>query len=505
MHRSSVFALRGSYTAASGGTRRGVGVTPLTDVSQQLQDHDVFLEAEYYLNDEECQLLAAPIAEFLSRCTSYDMLGASTQVVVLDVDAVLAVAFIAAQETRLNACVLWDPVARAFCGMMSSTDYIDILLYSHDHPEEAEQLSRYTIRQWREKRYGASSGVDGKQPASSLPVPVFVTCAPDTPLSKCLQLLLRHRVRRITVLADKEADDASVLAILDLQQILVYLGAVFLSIEAAGGGRRGVEVATGVDAAVNSTVGVPGAVAAGGGRGDGVDPADFAVLFGEVVLPPHVRNLLSAPTDGEGDNPLVEFGKEPRVGPYRAIFDVPFCYIPQLGRHRSHAISVTLDSPLLKALRLMLQHNIESIAVVSEECIIVDVIDRSDVVRIEDQGVYDMKLTVREALGAMVTEKICVFHAKDALRDIFVHFVRQRVKELFLVDPDTDKLLGQLNIAEVVFFLVFGVTTTNATAEVREGARTTASSSASSSRLPSAAVPARVAAAAAAVADDSQK
>ncbi|ESL09285.1 hypothetical protein TRSC58_02997 [Trypanosoma rangeli SC58] len=172
----------------------------------------------------------------------------------------------------------------------------------------------------------------------------------------------------------------------------------------------------------------------------------------------------------------MEFGKEPRVGPYRAIFDVPFCYIPQLGRNRNHTIAVTLDSPLLKALQLMLQHNIDSIAVVSEEGIIVDVIDRSDVVRIEDQGVYDMKLTVREALGSMVTEKICVFHAKDALRDIFVHFVRQRVKELFLVDPDTDKLMGQLNIAEVVFFLVFGVTTTNTTADDRGRLRTASSS-----------------------------
>ncbi|EKG03834.1 hypothetical protein TCSYLVIO_005110 [Trypanosoma cruzi] len=475
MRRTSAFALRSSYTVASGVSRRGGNALRVNDETQQIQDHDVFLEAEYYLNDEECQLLAAPIADFLSRCTSYDMLGTSTQVVVLDVDVALTVAFIAAQETRLNACVLWDPTARAFCGMLSSTDYIDILLYCHDHPDEAEQVARYTIREWREKKRDASD-IRNKQILSSLsPTSAFVTCAPDTTLIKCLQLILRHHVRRITVLANKEANDVSVVAILDLQQILLYLGAVFLSIEAVGNGRRGVGVAAGVDN-VNSLVGVSGGVNAGISP-DGVDPADTDLLFAEGVLPPHVRNLLFAPNEGEGENPLMEFGKEPRVGPYRTIFDIPFCYVPQLGRHRAHAISVTLESPLLEALRLMLQHDIESIAVVSEEYIIVDVINRSDIVRIEDQGVYDTELTVREAIGSTVSAKICVFHAKDALRDIFFHFARQRVKELFLVDPDTDKLLGQLNIAEMVFFLVFGVTTTSATGDVRGCVQTAFSSS----------------------------
>ncbi|KEG09938.1 conserved CBS domain protein, partial [Trypanosoma grayi] len=216
-------------------------------------------------------------------------------------------------------------------------------------------------------------------------------------------------------------------------------------------------------AAAAAAAGAVGAIAGAAGENspDGVDPADFDVVSGDVALPLHVRNLLLAPADGETSNPLTDFGKEPRVGPYRAIVDVPFCYVPQLGRHRSRPISVTLDTPLLEALRLILLHDIECIAVVSEEQIIVDVIDRSDVVRIEDQGVYDTNLTVRAALGGKVSSKICVFHAKDALRDIFIHFVRQRVKELFLVDPDTDKLLGQLNVGEVVFFLVFGVTTTS--------------------------------------------
>ncbi|KEG09880.1 conserved CBS domain protein, partial [Trypanosoma grayi] len=119
MRHGSAFDVRSSYIAASSGVRRGTGALAGSDdggsaAQQQQHDHDSFLEAEYVPNDEECQQLAAPIAEFLERCTSYDMLGTSTQVVVLDVDVALTVAFIAAQETRLNTCVLWDPVARVF-------------------------------------------------------------------------------------------------------------------------------------------------------------------------------------------------------------------------------------------------------------------------------------------------------------------------------------------------------------------------------------------------------
>ncbi|KEG09881.1 hypothetical protein DQ04_04501070, partial [Trypanosoma grayi] len=99
------------------------------------------------------------------------------------------------------------------------------------------------------------AGVKGKkdrQRPTSKSAAGFVACAPDTPLSECLQRILRQRARRIVVLAEKEARDLSVVAILNLQQVLAYLGAVFLSIEAAGSGRRVVGAAGDVAAGVTA-------------------------------------------------------------------------------------------------------------------------------------------------------------------------------------------------------------------------------------------------------------
>lgn len=62
------------------------------------------------------------------------MLGVSTQVVVLDAETTLAVAFIAAQEARVQSCVVWDGAVREFIGVLTSTDYIKILLFCEAHP-----------------------------------------------------------------------------------------------------------------------------------------------------------------------------------------------------------------------------------------------------------------------------------------------------------------------------------------------------------------------------------
>nr|CCC93543.1 conserved hypothetical protein [Trypanosoma congolense IL3000] len=481
------------YIAASGRARcssvSGIAAASTTSSNfeqqqQQLSDINVILEAEYYPTDEECKQLAAPITDLLSQCTCYEMLGTSTQVAVLDVDAKLTVAFIAAQETRLVACVLWDPIKRVFCGVLSSTDYIEILLYCNYHPDEAERVADYTIREWREKirdcktgSCGAGNGVAHDihvKPFDKLssfpPVPPLVTCSPTTPLSECLGKIMQHNAKRIIILVEKEDVDVSIVALLDLQQILSYLGALFLSIESTGAWRQGSGTDTVMSSSITSQTTSDCAEGAGSGALeavsgyrpllDTVGASDFERLMGNVTFPLHVRNLLLSVAGEDRESP-VSLGKHARVGPYRVIVDVPFCFVPQLGQHRNTVISVKLETLLVQALELLLMHNIDCIAVVSDEQIVIDAIGRSDIVRIEDQGVYDTKLTVREALSGRSAMKIRVFHEKDTLRDIFIHFVRQRVRELFLVDPDTDRLLGQLNISEIVFFLVFGITNNN--------------------------------------------
>jgi CBS-domain-containing membrane protein len=132
---------------------------------------------------------------------------------------------------------------------------------------------------------------------------------------------------------------------------------------------------------------------------------------------------------------------------------VPLSCIPQLGVNRRKNISVTGSLKVVDALRALLTHKIQSVPVVDERNIIVDCVSRTDVMRIESNGVFDINTTVREALSFRITGGICVCHETDTLRDILLHFYVSRVKELYLVDPVSDCLLGQIGLAEVMKFM----------------------------------------------------
>lgn len=464
------------------------------------------LEAGYKPSEEECATLAAPIAAFLRNCSCYDMLGVSTQVVVLDVQAPLSVAFIAAQETRIQSCVLWDPRKRQYVGVLTSTDYICILLYCQSHPHEADAVASWTIEHWRQVKESLGLGKPKeKAPSSSSSKSGLVLCKTDSSLHDCLLKMREYHVRRIVALAEKEGEDFSLVAMMDVEQIVEYLGVMFFHIEKAGGtvgGAGGVTTSntsmagsTAGGAAPHRTTSTISNAGAGGAAGafddtlarsassnagnnavmtplrrnssrhsnrdfeeEEDDPTGVFALGEAYVLPPYVASIITqAEAAGANGSGGVALASDMRVGPYNSIFDIPFTYVPGVGAHRRRAISVTMDHKLSDALTMMLDNNIESIAVCApKEGTIVDVISRSDLLRMENQGVYDTQLTVREALASKISDHVFVFYEKDTLREIFSHFVRRRVKELFMVDPDTGRLLGQLNVAEFVYFLVFG-------------------------------------------------
>ncbi|KPA85946.1 CBS domain protein conserved [Leptomonas pyrrhocoris] len=486
----SAFEVQHSYFPASGaGTSYHAGSS--------------LLEAGYKPSEEECGTLAAPIAAFLRNCSCYDMLGVSTQVVVLDVQAPLSVAFIAAQETRIQSCVLWDPRKRQYVGVLTSTDYICILLYCQSHPREADAVASWTIEHWRQVRESLGMGKPKeKTPGSLAPKSGLVTCKTDSSLHDCLLKMREYHVRRIVALAEKEGEDFSLVAMMDVEQIVEYLGVMFFHIEKAGGtvgGNGGANTSN--NSMAGSTTGGPtphhttSAISNAGGANedalarstnsttgnnavvtplrrhssvrsnrdfeeDDDDPTGVFALGEAYVLPPYVASIITqAEAAGANGSGGVALASDMRVGPYSSIFDISFMYVPLVGAHRQRAISVTMDHKLSDALTMMLDNNIESIAVCApKEGTIVDVISRSDLLRMENQGVYDTQLTVREALASKISDHVFVFYEKDTLREIFSHFVRRRVKELFMVDPDTGRLLGQLNVAEFVYFLVFGQT-----------------------------------------------
>lgn len=379
---------------------------------------------------EEVAQLCKPVADIFHNHTCYAAMGLSTQVVVVEVHSPLTIAFIAAQETKVAQCVLWDSNAKRFFGVLPTTEYIKILLFCEEHPEEKEAISKLTIAEWLHKTEGKS-----KRP----PLGGVVAAAPTETLQECLAKMVRHKVRRSLLVSEKDGGDVSLVGVLTQETILQHIASIFFSLDAAD--------TLGPDAGEESND-----APSGGGGG---------------VLPQRVKNIVLGLSPGldRGRDLLSNDDADIAVGPYRDIMDVPFSQLPGLGRHRTAGQhnSVTMRSPVKDALTMLVDRSIHSVAVVDDLGIVIDVVSRNDVMRMETNGMYDINITVAEAISFHVGGSIFVFHETDTVRDILVHFAQSKVRELYLVDPNSDTLIGQLSMSEFLRFLFSGSVETTST------------------------------------------
>ncbi|CCW71913.1 unnamed protein product [Phytomonas sp. Hart1] len=352
----------------------------------------------------------------------------------------------------------------------------------------------------------------------------MTTCETGTSLTECLERMRKGKTRQIVVLTEKRGSGAinnhcqsnnistmsnlkekgekeedlsfasGVVAVLDVEQIVAYLGVLFFNLEKASEGLWSLTSGSSFENVNENNVEFNVHERAenllinnnrnditndGNSNSNNNNSPLREVANGcveNVRTPTLLRegnyemgNLLELyddidePTLPVNISAILEKMKphgatlEPRAGPFYSLFDIPFNKLPEkIAALRRRAVYVTMMQTLREALVLMLNYDIESIAVCDSARIIREVISCSDLLRMENHGVYDINMTVSEAVSGKSSEKVFVFHENDTVREIFTHFVRQRVKVLFMVDPDSGVLKGQLSVSEFVFFLVSG-------------------------------------------------
>lgn len=323
--------------------------------------------------------LAQPIYSFLESISCYDVMGNSTQVVVVEVKSLLPVAFMAAQESRVSACVLWDSAAQRFCGVMTVTDYIKVLLHCNEHPADVEKVTKMSIHAWREM-----TGVPNRE---------LVAVSVDTPISKCLAMMAEHRINRLPVLVQHETSPtSSLVSMLNYSQLLGYLTQSLFP--------------QGTD---------------GGAPVDAANKLNFEVASTE-------------------------------EGAYKSLMDVQVGNL-EIGHHTQRPTTMTLDTPLVEALKTITTEHVRAVAVVDPASqVIIEVMSRSDVMRTEHGGTFDIKVPLREALSFRIGGTVCVYRATDTLREVLLHFAKTGVKTLFCVD-EKNAITGQLELSAVLRFI----------------------------------------------------
>jgi len=154
--------------------------------------------------------------DFLKAHTCYEMIPASGKMVVLDVELPVKVAFRALIENQIKSAPLWDSTTNDYVGMITVTDFIEILrrfyrTRDQDPPNHHSLFSQeeYQIKTWRE--------------ILSPSLPHLVSIHPDASIYEASQELLAHHIHRIPIL-DREENN-TILQVLSHRRILVFMTA----------------------------------------------------------------------------------------------------------------------------------------------------------------------------------------------------------------------------------------------------------------------------------------
>jgi CBS domain-containing protein len=399
---------RGSYRRAWGAAREAMRES--SSALDRLPERPP-IGSIHQLPKADIAALAAPILSLVGEMQFYAVMGASTQVIVVDMDSPLSVAFIAATESRVSSVLLWDGTSSTFAGMLTVTDYIRILLHCHESSSSsAASVATMSVRELMRKDW-----LKGSRRAQSS---VFVWGTPNLSVLDCLSAMMHHKVNRLPVLASKAFEEDNLPA----------------------------DIAMGINPANPSAPCPP-------------PPTSFSVIsvvtFQQLLA--HIGRVLLTMGHGENQEGNSPGGSSTPRG-QDSLYDVPLRAL-KVGRHADSLANGTIpklsrNDTVADALRVMIDHAVHAVGILDINGHIVDVVTRSDVLRMESGGAYDVTLTLAEALAWRPAQSHAVVCSlNDSFGDVLAHFVNTWVKEVFVVDPETDAVTGQLSMKELLEFL----------------------------------------------------
>ncbi|KAL7785273.1 nuclear protein SNF4 [Trichoderma ceciliae] len=163
--------------------------------------------------DKEQQQGLEAIREFLRKRTSYDVLPLSFRLIVLDTDLLIKKSLNILIQNSIVSAPLWDSHTARFAGILTATDYINVIQYHCQFPDEMSKLDQFRLGSLRdiEKAIGAT-------PIES------VSVHPSRPLYEALRRMLKTRARRIPLVdVDDETGRETVISVITQYRILKFI------------------------------------------------------------------------------------------------------------------------------------------------------------------------------------------------------------------------------------------------------------------------------------------
>ncbi|KAG2188626.1 hypothetical protein INT44_001381 [Umbelopsis vinacea] len=157
---------------------------------------------------------------FLKQHTTYDVLPVSYRLIVLDTQLLVKKALAALMQNGIVSAPLWSSQDQKFAGMLTVSDFINLIqyYYTHSSVEDAlHDIESFQIQHMRdvEKRVGA-------------PAPQLLSIHPMSTLYDASKLLVESRSHRIPLL-DREAETQTelIVSVLTQYRILKFIAVNF--------------------------------------------------------------------------------------------------------------------------------------------------------------------------------------------------------------------------------------------------------------------------------------
>ncbi|CAG08201.1 unnamed protein product, partial [Tetraodon nigroviridis] len=145
---------------------------------------------------------------FMKSHTCYDAIPTSSKLVIFDTTLQVKKAFFALVANGLRAAPLWDNKLKCFVGMLTITDFINILHRYYKSPlVQIYELEEHKIETWREIYLEYSTNK-------------LISITPECSLFDAIYSLLKNKIHRLPIIDPVSGD---VLHILTHKRILKFL------------------------------------------------------------------------------------------------------------------------------------------------------------------------------------------------------------------------------------------------------------------------------------------
>ncbi|XP_059409533.1 5'-AMP-activated protein kinase subunit gamma-1 isoform X2 [Carassius carassius] len=151
--------------------------------------------------------------DFMKKHCCYDAIPTSCKLVIFDTTLQVKKAFFALVANGLRAAPLWDNKLQRFVGMLTITDFINILHRYYRSPMvQIYELEEHKIETWR--------GDSFQNVYLQYRDQCLISITPDASLFDAVYSLLKHKIHRLPVI---DPESGNVLHILTHKRILKFL------------------------------------------------------------------------------------------------------------------------------------------------------------------------------------------------------------------------------------------------------------------------------------------